>query len=205
MWPTTLAVLLGSYLLGSLPSAYLVTRWWTGRDIRVAGNGNMGARNTIAVAGLVPGLITMCLDVGKGMAACWAVQRWGPAQHNTFLAGFGVVAGHCFPVWLGWRGGVGQAAASGYLAAMWPQAAAVGLLAFLLARLILPWHDAAYGLAAATFFALVIAGGASLERAAFIVLLLLSTAAKQAIDAPRQHALLKQNAGSEKQRGSHAT
>ena len=194
MW-LTIRVLVACYIVGSIPFAYLVTKLWTGKDIRFEGNGNVGARNTMQVAGRVPGLVTMLLDVGKGATAYWLAQRLGPTAWDRYLGGFSVVAGHWFPVWLGWRGGVGQAAASGYLAAMWFRSAAVAVPVFLAARLAVPWHDVAYGLAAAVFFGSALLDDASVEGAMFIVLLLVSTAAKQAMDRPRQRTLLAQRVG----------
>ena len=69
-----IAVIIG-YLLGSIPSAYIVTRIVTGKDIRQLEGGNVGARNTYVQAGLVAAIIVGIFDIGKGAAAV-AIARW---------------------------------------------------------------------------------------------------------------------------------
>lgn len=91
MWNLLLIGII-AYLLGSLPSAYLVTRLFTGQDIRYAGNGNVGTRNTMQVAGRAAGLLTLALDAGKGAAAYWAARRWGQGTAAIHLAGAMVVS-----------------------------------------------------------------------------------------------------------------
>jgi hypothetical protein len=93
------------------------------------------------------------------------------------------------PVWLRGRGGIGQAAATGFLSAMWPLPALAGLAAFGLGRLAAPSFDLAYGLGAAVFFAATFWRGNTLPGGAFIVLLLVGTAVKHLIDRPRQRAI----------------
>lgn len=95
------AAVLLSYLLGSVPYSYLLTRAVTGKDLRFEGNGNVGSRNAIKVAGIVPGLLVTVLECAKGAAASWLVMRWGSGDVTTYLALVALVVGHWFPVWLG--------------------------------------------------------------------------------------------------------
>ena len=79
-----ITVILTGYLLGSIPFAYLLTRLATGRDIRYVGDGNAGARSAIHVAGRVPGLLTLFLDIGKGAAGLGdRVSRGGPYRQQS--------------------------------------------------------------------------------------------------------------------------
>ena len=78
------AVLLGAYLLGSIPSAYLAARFAAGVDIRQVGDGNMGAKNTFESVGWLPGLVTGVADVGKGALAV-AMARQFKLPENVGL------------------------------------------------------------------------------------------------------------------------
>jgi acyl phosphate:glycerol-3-phosphate acyltransferase len=112
-----LALLL-AYLLGSLPSAYLVTRRLTGRDIRQLGGGNVGALNTLQEVGMAAGAIVFVLDVVKGaLAVMFAWLLRVPAVF-IILAGFAAVVGHLWMPWLGFHGGKGVGAALGAIAAL---------------------------------------------------------------------------------------
>ncbi len=184
-----------AYLLGSIPTAYLVTRAATGRDIRYAGDGNAGARNTLRVAGRGAGLAVLAVDVAKGAAAYWLARRWSEAEAAVYLAGLAVLVGHWLPVWLHGRGGIGQAAATGFLGAMWPGAMLAGLVAFGLGRLAWRNFDVAYGLGAAAYLAVSFWLGNTWPGGVFVVLLLVGTGAKYAVDRPRQRELLRHQAG----------
>lgn len=115
-----LLVVAAAYLVGSIPFAFLLVRL-TGRgDVRRAGSGNVGATNTLRVAGWKVALPVLLLDVGKGIAAVWVMSRVtaDPAWHAA--AGAAAVVGHCFPVWLGFSGGKGVATAAGVLLMLAP-------------------------------------------------------------------------------------
>jgi glycerol-3-phosphate acyltransferase PlsY len=121
-----LAVVSG-YLLGSFPSAYIAARLVKGRDIRDIGEGNVGALNTARGVGFIPGLLVFFADAFKGAAAVLLAKWLGVPQLAVFLSGLAAVAGHSWPVFLGFRGGRGGATGYGVLAgfALWP-----GLIAF---------------------------------------------------------------------------
>jgi glycerol-3-phosphate acyltransferase PlsY len=106
------AGLLG-YLVGSFPTADLVSKYATGRSggvgLRAAGSGNPGAVNAATVLGRRWGLAVLAGDMIKGIAAC-LLGRAMASDNGAYLAGTTAVAGHCFPAWSGFRGGKGVAA-----------------------------------------------------------------------------------------------
>ena len=101
-----MAWLLLAYLAGSVPFGYLVGRG-CGKDPRKEGSGNIGATNVSRVAGWRAGLLVLILDMGKGVLAVWGVGHVAPAL--AAYAAIAAVAGHVFPVFLGFRLGKGVA------------------------------------------------------------------------------------------------
>ncbi len=135
----TLPVLLAGYLLGSIPSGYLAGRWLAGLDIRREGSGSTGATNVLRVVGKGPALVVFLVDVLKGTAAVLLAKAvleplgapLGPAawtlDSGVVLGGLAALAGHIWPVWLGWKGGKAVATGLGMLLGLtWP----VGLACF---------------------------------------------------------------------------
>ena len=112
------AALLG-YLLGSVPYGLLLTRAAGLGDIRAIGSGNIGATNVLRTGNKGLAAATLALDVLKGVAALLIARAaWG--EDAALVAGIGAMAGHAFPVWLGFRGGKGVATGAGVLlAAQW--------------------------------------------------------------------------------------
>ena len=105
------------YLLGSIPSAYIVTRLVTGKDVRHLGGGNVGGLNVFREVGPWPALVVGIADVGKGVAAA-AIAYWLLAVPPLFvlLAGLSAVIGHNWMVFLKFSGGKGMGPAIGALA-----------------------------------------------------------------------------------------
>jgi glycerol-3-phosphate acyltransferase PlsY len=101
-----LSVLAG-YLLGSIPSAYIITKMVKGIDIRDVDIGNMGAGSTMRQVGMVPGLVVAAMDIGKGAAAILIAQFFDAPSLFVFLGGFAAILGHCYPFSIGFRGGQG--------------------------------------------------------------------------------------------------
>src|SRR5262245_50562724 len=128
----TVAVLVGVYLLGSIPFSYLIARFW-GVDVRRAGSGNVGATNVMRTTGRLPGLLALLLDVAKGAAAVLIARSVEPATLPA-LAAAAVVLGHMFPVWLSFRGGKGVATGAGAFLPLAP-AATVGAVGLFLVAL----------------------------------------------------------------------
>ena len=134
--PTTSLLLAAAYLLGSIPFGLILAKLFAGSDIRKSGSGNIGATNVACVVGPAAGILTLLLDVAKGAAAVWLAGRFSE-QNSTalMLAGVFALLGHCFPVWLGFNGGKGVAAALGVFLMLSPMAAVSALLVFILVSL----------------------------------------------------------------------
>ena len=126
--PLAIAIaIIGAYLLGSIPSAYIAGRLRKGIDIREVGSRNMGAMNVFYKVGIVPGLLVLAVDIGKGAAAV-ALARWlGVPPVVELIAGATAVLGHGFPVWLKFRGGRGGATLIGVLIFLMPWGLPIGL------------------------------------------------------------------------------
>ncbi len=111
-----------AYLVGSVPFAFLFARRKLHLDIRLVGSGNVGATNVFRVAGSGAGLLTVLFDVAKGAAVVVVARRFGAGQGVCASAGVAAVAGHIYPVWLGFRGGKGVATTCGAFAVLAPPA-----------------------------------------------------------------------------------
>jgi glycerol-3-phosphate acyltransferase PlsY len=126
---TTAAIAVAAgYLLGSLPFGY-----WAGRlrgiDLRLAGSGNTGATNAMRVLGVKIGVPVMALDIGKGVAAVVLARALSDNDLVPVLAAAAAVAGHMYPLFLGFKGGKGVATGAGTMIALVPW---IGLAAFCL-------------------------------------------------------------------------
>ncbi len=134
IWITALVV---AYLLGSIPFGYLLVLIFRKEDIRTTGSGNIGATNVARSGAKGLGALTLFLDALKGFLAVaiarhLAQQITSPQDYKlAALAGLVVVIGHIFPVWLGFRGGKGVAAALGVFLAWAPLSAVVAIAVFL--------------------------------------------------------------------------
>lgn len=120
-----------SYLLGSIPTGYLLGQWLKGIDIRQIGSGSTGATNVLRNLGWPAGLTVLIVDIGKGSLAIgvgrWFLSEWGEpldglAQAGVLiLLGLLAVIGHSQPVWLRFKGGKSVATSLGVLLALnWP-------------------------------------------------------------------------------------
>ncbi len=122
-----LLLIIIAYLIGSIPTALIVSKRFFGIDIRDYGSGNMGATNTFRVLGSRYGTMVMIFDILKGVAAVVLYNFIPYYLHNelertNLMIGLGLaaVAGHIFPVFAGFRGGKGVATLFGMLLAMQP-------------------------------------------------------------------------------------
>jgi len=114
-----LAAIVG-LLLGSIPFGLILTRLAGQGDIRQIGSGNIGATNVLRTGNKALAAATLVLDGLKGAAAVW-LAGWLVGTGPDIIAGCAAVLGHCFPPWLGFRGGKGVATALGvFLALAWP-------------------------------------------------------------------------------------
>jgi glycerol-3-phosphate acyltransferase PlsY len=133
MTGTHAAILVASYLLGSVPFSYLVAKGWGVADVRKVGSGNVGATNVMRAAGRTAGLIALLLDAGKGAAAALMADRLTGDPLWTALAGSTAVLGHMYPVWLRFVGGKGVATGAGAFLPMAPAATGIALVVFAVA------------------------------------------------------------------------
>ena len=136
-----LILIIIAYLLGSIPTALIISRRFFGIDIRDYGSGNMGATNTFRVLGSKYGTIVMVCDILKGMAAVALYNFLPYYYHNelertNFMIGLGLAAvlGHVFPIFANFKGGKGVATLFGMILAVQPVVAisCVGVFIFVL-------------------------------------------------------------------------
>ena len=136
---TLAAVLVASYLLGSISFGYLAGRV-AGIDIRKAGSGNIGATNVVRVLGKFYGYPVFFLDFLKGLGAVKISvliatrghSEWSSPEVFEIIAAVSSVVGHCFPLWLKFRGGKGIATSAGALFGLMPLAMLIGLAVWIL-------------------------------------------------------------------------
>ena len=130
---TLIAIPIVAYLLGSIPFGLLLTKLFGGGDVRKAGSGNIGATNVARVAGPLPGILTLLLDAAKGAAAVWLAARFSNESVTwMIIAALAALIGHCFPVWLKFRGGKGVATAAGVFLMLSPLALLGSVIVFVL-------------------------------------------------------------------------
>ena len=108
-----ISLALGAYVLGSVPTAYILVRWMEGEDIRDVGSPNVGALNAYNRTGAWAGLLVLVVDTAKGVLAVAAPRLLGVDASVLFITTPLVVAGHNWPVFLNFRGGKGAAAIFG--------------------------------------------------------------------------------------------
>ena len=135
--PLAFAVILGGYLLGSIPFGVIVTRLAGAGDVRKIGSGNIGATNVLRTGRKDLALATLIGDGAKGAVAL-LIARWTVGEDAALWAGAAAFLGHLYPVWLKFKGGKGVATFLGLMiAAWWPvglAACATWLLVFYLMR-----------------------------------------------------------------------
>jgi glycerol-3-phosphate acyltransferase PlsY len=149
-------VAVAAYLLGSIPTGFLVARA-RGIDIRTVGSGNMGATNVFRTVGKTLGIVVLLIDALKGYAACaflpplifnWLAPHFSglfvyfqnePVEFQIrfyVIAGVFAVLGHNFTCWLKFKGGKGIATSAGVYLALAPWAMLIALVVFILAALV---------------------------------------------------------------------
>lgn len=133
-------VLVAAYLIGSIPSGVILTRISGAADIRKQGSGNVGATNVYRVAGKRLGVLTLVLDMLKGVVPLvllnyllesGIVQTSFPAVQVASAGALALFLGHCYPVYLGFKGGKGVATALGIFLVLAPMALVPPLLMFI--------------------------------------------------------------------------
>ena len=122
-WASVLLII-GAYLVGSIPSAYLIARWRRGIDPRAVGSGNVGASNLRLTVGLWAAIAVAIIDNAKGAVPVWLGLRLGLGVPTAYAAGLAAVVGHDWSVWLSFQGGRGGATTVGAFLVAFPPAAA---------------------------------------------------------------------------------
>jgi len=121
-----------AYIIGGLPFGYLIVRLSCGKDVRTMGSGNIGATNVHRTVGRNAGLIVLLLDIVKGVLAVWIAAL---LTHNNplalALAALAVMLGHCYSVFLRFKGGKAVACFIGAFLFLAPLALAVSLISFI--------------------------------------------------------------------------
>jgi glycerol-3-phosphate acyltransferase PlsY len=170
----SLIVAAAAYLLGSIPTGYLLVRLFRHQDIRSVGSGNIGATNVLRTGGKGLGAATFLLDMLKGCAAVWLgewaaahILLWADPRNIEALAALCAVLGHMFPVWLRFRGGKGVATGFGVFLVASPLAALSALAVFAIILALTRYVSLASILSSASFpvFAWLLAEG---ERSPFL-------------------------------------
>lgn len=124
-WPYLLVALAFGYLLGSIPFGVLMAKVFGLGNLREVGSGNIGATNVLRTGSKKAAIFTLLLDMLKGTVPVLIAARWG--HMPAAVAGFGAFIGHCFPIWLGFKGGKGVATFLGaFLGLHWPTFLAMG-------------------------------------------------------------------------------
>lgn len=193
--PLPAAVIIGAYLIGSIPFSWLVVKAFTGADIRQHGSRNVGATNVTRTFGKLPGVLALVLDVAKGFAAV-EFARWVTSLPNwplvpsasplhsremwISLAAFIAVIAHMFPVWLSFHGGKGVATATGAFLALDPIVLAAGAIVFLIVAIATRYISLASILSAASIpiFFRFLAQGAPFWRTIFAILIAMAVILK---------------------------
>ncbi|HBX70814.1 MAG TPA: acyl-phosphate glycerol 3-phosphate acyltransferase [Chloroflexi bacterium] len=125
------------YLFGSLPFALWITRLVKGTDIRDAGSGHVTTTNTIRQAGWLPGILVAILDISKGFVPTYLALNAGMPNWVLALTAAAIVMGHCWPIFAGFRGGMGLATTAGILLAVSPLGFLVAFAILLLCVLLI--------------------------------------------------------------------
>jgi glycerol-3-phosphate acyltransferase PlsY len=145
---TLLLLVVIAYFLGSIPFGLIFGRVFAKKDIREVGSGNIGATNVSRVAGPLPGILTLLFDASKGALAVLIAARF--TNHNAaamMLAAIAALIGHCYPIWLRFKGGKGIATGLGVFTALSPFAGLSALAVFIIVAL--TWRYASLGSIAA--------------------------------------------------------
>lgn len=130
---TLFAIPVVAYLLGSIPFGVILARLFGDADVRKAGSGNIGATNVARVVGPLAGILTLILDAAKGSAAVLIAERLSNDNATwMMIAALAALVGHCYPVWLKFKGGKGVATAAGLFAALCPLACLAAAILFVL-------------------------------------------------------------------------
>lgn len=157
-WIQFITVIVGSYLLGSIPASVWVGKFFFGIDIREHGSGNAGATNTVRILGLKAGLPVLVFDIAKGWFPVFLVGsliQWDLPVDNIIyfqiIAGLAAVLGHVYPIYIGFKGGKGVGTLAGMALGLFPWAFLSSLLIFIISIVMTKYVSLGSILAALSF------------------------------------------------------
>lgn len=128
-------VALVAYLIGNITGSYIISKTVFAEDIREKGSGNAGTTNMLRIYGLLPGILTLAIDMAKGYLAVYLGALIEP-QYGSYIAGLFVVIGHIWPVVLKFKGGKGMATSAGVYLYHTPWMLLIALVLFFLINII---------------------------------------------------------------------
>lgn len=126
-------IMIAIYLIAAIPTGVVIARLMGGEDVRQKGSGNIGATNVYRVAGKLAGVLTLVGDTLKGFLPLLAFKTWlEPTPTQLGIASAVAILGHCYPVYLKFKGGKGVATALGIFLVLSPKAVFFALIVFIL-------------------------------------------------------------------------
>ena len=131
-----IAAVLG-YIIGAFPTGVVVTRLMRKPDVRFNGSGHVGGLNTYRLTGITGGVLTVLVDLGKGVLAAWLAVRLTGVLWSLPVAGVAAVIGHCWSLYVGLAGGMGLGTLGGLFLWQQPLAVLIGAALWGLGRLLL--------------------------------------------------------------------
>lgn len=146
-----------AYLIGSVNSSILISRIVSGKDIRESGSGNAGATNMLRTMGKKYAVITLVIDILKGVVAVLIAKlaaKYGGIEWGVYAAGALVCIGHCYPVFFGFKGGKGVATGLGVLL-MWDWQTALIVLVIAILLMAITRYVSLGSITAAVIFAVI--------------------------------------------------
>ena len=131
-----ISIILISYILGSIPTGFLIGKYLKNIDLRLIGSGSTGATNVLRNVGKWPALFVFIIDVGKGLISVKIAQYYADQSLVEVLAGISAISGHIWPIWLKGKGGKAVATGLGmFLALSWKVGlASLGIFLIVLAK-----------------------------------------------------------------------
>jgi glycerol-3-phosphate acyltransferase PlsY len=127
----TSILILAAYFLGAIPFGLLIARFQKGVDIRDHGSGNIGTSNVLRTLGKRAALLTLAGDLIKGYLPILIGRHWGISEFGLTMAGIAAIAGHNWPVYVGFRGGKGVATGFGAALGIMPSLAGLSLIVYI--------------------------------------------------------------------------
>jgi acyl phosphate:glycerol-3-phosphate acyltransferase len=174
-----------SYLLGSIPTALVYSRLTHRQDIRLLGDGNMGARNTKRTYGLRSGVLVTLADILKGLLSVTLAVEMGLPLLGQLICGGAAIFGHDFPLFARFKGGQGFATTTGVFLGLFPLVTLIGTAIYFVLFFFTRSSDIAAGVGMGFIAVEQLIAGASIIVLGFIVLPLLFIPFKKWLDRSR--------------------